>query len=122
MKRRSSLGTLRNKCDATMQEIGRARHKKCLLCTRPQQVMHHFIPKSVSSRLRYDWDNLIPLCNGCHNRLHQSGDPEYELRIREIRGKKWHESLRKRRDEYQKVNKGYYETVYAELQKELSTL
>lgn len=119
MKKRSSLGTLRNKCDKLMQEIGHKENPFCLLCGKYQQVMHHFFPKSVSSFLRYEWSNLIPLCNGCHMRLHQSGDPTYEQRIIKLKGKKWFDWLAQHARDYIKVNTPYYESVYISLQDRL---
>lgn len=99
-----------------MQIRGRAENPKCLICGNKCQVMHHFIPKSVSARLRYEWDNLIPLCNPCHMRLHQSGDPHYEVTIIEKKGQEWYQKLRMMKREIIKVNKGYYEEVLASLE------
>jgi len=116
MKRLSSLGTLRNKADRLTQIEGKRRYSKCLICGKPNQVLHHFVPKSVSSNLRYDWENLIPLCNGCHMRLHQSGDPDYEQRIIKARGgSEWYEKLRKRGREIIKVNREYFTKVIEKL-------
>ena len=115
MQKRSKLGTLRNKCDKLMQQIGHEENPTCLLCGKPQQVMHHFFPKSVSSFLRYEWRNLIPLCNGCHMRLHQSGDPTYEQRIIKIKGKKWFDWLATNARNYIKINTAYYEEKYIDL-------
>lgn len=109
MKRLSDLGKLRNQADKLMQQIGQRDNPVCMTCGKASQVMHHFIPKSVCAALRYDWDNLIPLCNGCHNRLHQSGDPEYEQKIIRTKGQEWYDSLQEKRKELIKVNKGYYE-------------
>ena len=118
-KKGMSLGYWRRKCDALMQEIGTRDNPQCTLCNQPCNVMHHFFPKSVSAYLRYDWRNLIPLCNGCHNRLHQSGDPSYEQRIISIRGQPWYDELDKVRRTEIKVNVGYYRNVKAELEKML---
>ncbi len=115
-----SLGYWRRTCDKLMQEIGHRDNPYCLLCGQPQQVMHHFFPKSVSARLRYSWDNLIPLCNGCHNRLHQSGDPSYEQRIIEKKGVEWYKALDAIRRNTIKVNVTYYREV-KKLLTELST-
>ena len=115
MKKRSPLGTLRNKCDKLMQEINKKNNKKCFICPNKCQVAHHFIPKSVSARLRYDWDNLIPLCNACHMRLHQSGDPSYEYNIIKKKGDNWFELLQEKKQEIIKVNKSYYENKLEEL-------
>ena len=95
----------RNQADKLMQIAGKIKNPKCLLCGNQTQVMHHFVPKSVSSRLRYDWDNLIPLCNPCHFRLHQSGDPDYEQRIIDKKGgQEWYKNIRQRGRETIKVN------------------
>jgi len=113
--KRNPLTTWRLKCDRKMQEIGQNNNPRCLLCANPVQIMHHFFPKSVSSFLRYNWDNLIPLCNGCHMRLHQSGDPRYEQRIIAAKGENWYENLEIHARDYQKVNVGYYKEVYQNL-------
>lgn len=115
MKKRSKLGTLRNKCDQLMQIIGKKKFPKSILSGAPTQVMHHFFPKSVSSYLRYDWENLIPLTNGEHMRLHQSGDPSYEGEIIRIKGKKWYDALNRVKREYIKINTAYYEGMYLDL-------
>lgn len=120
-KKGVKLGTWRKKCDAIMQQIGHHQNPFCLICGQTQQVMHHFFPKSVSARLRYEWDNLIPLCNGCHNRLHQSGDPSYEQRIIEKKGKEWYDRLNSIRREVIKVNVEYYRNIQKDLI-ELSTV
>ena len=94
-----------------MQEKGKQMFPRSLLSGQPTQVMHHFVPKSVSSALRYYWPNLIPLTNGEHMRLHQSGDPSYEQSIMDKKGKDWWADLLKHKYDYVKVNVGYYEGV-----------
>ncbi len=113
-KKPESLSQLRSQCDSLMQEIGRMMNPFCVLCGRQTQVMHHFIPKSVSARLRYHWDNLIPLDNGCHHRLHQSGDPSYEQRIIDYNSRAWYDRLQEVRKEEVRVNIGYYRGVKEE--------
>lgn len=122
LKKRNSLGKLRNECDKLMQIIGKKKYPKSLLSGEPTQVMHHFFPKSVSSFHRYNWNNLIPLTNGEHMRLHQSGDPTYEYRIIEIMGDDWYENLAKHKRDYVKVNVAYYQQVFQELSTELDLL
>lgn len=115
--RPQSQAKLRKACDTLMQEKGKKLFPRSILSGEPTQVMHHFVPKSVSARLRYEWDNLIPLTNGEHMRLHQSGDPEYEQRIMEIKGKGWWLRLLTLKREIIKVNVGYYKKVLEELKK-----
>jgi len=110
-KGKSTVSQLRNKCDKLLQENGRKQRKRCEVCNNSAQVLHHFVPKSVSSRLRYDWDNLIFLCNSCHFKHHTVGDPKIHARIIDYRGKGWYEELELARREYTKCNKGYYENI-----------
>lgn len=119
MRKRSKLGVLRNKADKAMQILGKKKFPKSLISGQPTQVMHHFFPKSVSSFHRYNWDNLIPLTNGEHLRLHHSGDPDYEQIIINIKGKRWYNKLNKHKRDYTKINVAYYEEVYEKLQHEL---
>lgn len=114
-KRAVPIGTWRRKCDKAMQIKGQEMFPKSLLSGHPTQVMHHFVPKSVCARLRYEWDNLIPLTHGEHLRLHQSGDLDYEQRIIEIKGPEWYEKIRKMRREEIKVNVEYYKEVFSSL-------
>jgi hypothetical protein len=79
-------------------------------------VLHHFYPKSVSSALRYDWKNLIPLCQGCHMRLHQSGDPSYEYEIIKRKGLKWYHELTSHKHDSVKIDRIYYTKVAEKLE------
>jgi len=66
--------------------------------------------------LRYDLErNIIPLCNGCHWRIHGSGDPSYQQRIIDIKGIEWYRELDSIRRTSIKVNKEYYEGVETRL-------
>ena len=105
------LSWWRKTCDRLMQEVGRKRYPVSLISGQPTQVMHHFVPKSVSSNLRYDFDNLIPLTNAEHCRLHQSPDPTTEQMIRTLKGDIWWHKLRTRKQQIIKVNVEYYKQV-----------
>jgi len=115
MSKRNPLATWRNKCDKQLQLKVHETYKQCLLCPNPCTVGHHFFPKSVSSALRYVWDNIIPLCQGCHMRLHNSGDPRYEQQIVNIKGERWYEALEAHARDYTKTNIEYYKGVYQNL-------
>jgi 5-methylcytosine-specific restriction endonuclease McrA len=80
------------KADRELQEAGRRIYEYCEVCGAPMTVMHHYIPKSRSSFLRYNWDNCVPLCHGCHFKLHNS-DPFIQNKINEKRGKEWYKGL-----------------------------
>ena len=80
--------------------------------------MHHLIPKSVSAKLRYDWENLIPLTNKQHCRLHASDDLDIVTRIIKLRGGlDWYENLRKIGREIIKIDRYYYNCVIDKLKR-----
>ena len=104
------------KCDKKLQENGKIRYSKCEVCGKPISCLHHFFPKSVSSRLRYDWDNLIPICQGCHSRHHQANDPRIHGTVIDKRGLQWYHELLKKKYEGIKVNIEYYKKIWNSLQ------
>lgn len=110
-----SIKKLRNKADKLYQEVGMKGNPICEICGVRAQVIHHYIAKSVSSALRYYRSNGIPLCNGCHMRLHFSGDPEYENKIKEKRGQEWLNDLRDKRKKPVKISAGYYQRIIENL-------
>jgi hypothetical protein len=110
MKKCLSKSKLRNKCDKLIQEWGRRTYKSCLVCSKSLSCLHHYYPKSVASSLRYDKDNLIPLCVGCHFR-HHNGDPRIHNYINEIMGDKWLESLTNKKNTIIKTNIDYYQEI-----------
>jgi len=101
----------RNKCDKLTQEWGRRTYDKCLVCPKPMNVLHHYFPKSVSSALRYDEENLIPLCKDCHFAHHSKSDPKVHNAINDIKGKAWRSRLLKKKEDYVKTNIGYYKGI-----------
>ena len=120
---KSNTAKLQKQADTLMQEVGKLKYPKSLVSGLPTQVMHHYVPKSVSSGLRYDWDNLIPLTNGEHCRLHQSPDPDIENKILFKKGgEKWYQQLRFRGNQYHKVNVQMYRDIIARLETEKADL
>ena len=118
-----TLRKLRRTCDALMQQIGKLKYPQSLISGLPTEVMHHYLPKSVSSILRYNWDNLIPLTNGEHCRLHQSPDPTINIKIVEAKGgTEWFNKLKEKGRQINKVNRVYYESIKLELEEELRGL
>ena len=109
---KSKVSQLQKECDTLLQQKGRKLYKSCEVCGKPMSCLHHFHPKSVSNALRYDWDNLIPICNPCHMRHHQANDPYIHGTIIQKRGQEWHDTLLKRRwREEVKTNVAYYEAI-----------
>ncbi len=41
----------------------------------PTEVIHHYVPKSQSNNLRFDFLNACPATNGWHYRHHYTSDP-----------------------------------------------
>jgi hypothetical protein len=118
-----TIKSLRNACDALIQQIGKLKWPRSEVSGQPTQVIHHINPKSVSNALRYDWDNLVALTNGEHMRHHQAGDPLIHGTIIFKRGQEWWDKLLKRRyREFVKTDRVYYETIKDRLEKELSSL
>lgn len=115
LKRKSKTLTakLRNLADRLYQE--KLKGKICEICGKPSTCVHHFVPKSVSNRLRYDPKNAIPICQGCHMRHHQAGDPVVHLTIQRKRGKKWLDYITKARYEMVKTDKIFYDEAIAKL-------
>ena len=106
---KSPLQKLRDEADKTLQEVNKKLFPLCEVCGKPNQVGHHFFPKSTSSRLRYEMDNIAHICHGCHCRHHQAGDPRIHETIKRNRGgQKWFDKLEKMSQEYQKVDKYFY--------------
>lgn len=113
-----AIGKWQKNCDTLMQQKYTALYPRCEVCGKPVSCMHHFFPKSVSARLRYEKDNLIPICQGCHSRHHQAGDPRIHAVIIEKRGgMRWYRTLLRKKNEEVRVNIGYYKQIYEELTK-----
>jgi HNH endonuclease. len=69
-KSKKSTATLRNKCDALLTPIIKKMRPRCEACGHDTEVAHHWIEKSRSSYLRYDFRNLVALCHSCHTKIH----------------------------------------------------
>ena len=110
MTKAKPVSYYRKKADKLMQEWGRKTYKKCMVCNKKMSCLHHYYPKSTSSRLRYDEDNLIPICQGCHFR-HHNGDPSIHNMVNEVKGPIWLKELQKKKEGYLKTNIGYYKSV-----------
>lgn len=82
----------------------------CEICGGTYSCKHHFFPKSKSATLRYDEDNLISICVGCHLG-HHMGDPRVHKKLIDLRGDKWYNDLVKKKEETIKVNQGYYKNL-----------
>ena len=56
----------------------RSEHHECVMCKREHRLVratlvHHIVPLKEAPELAYTWDNLMPLCHDCHERIHKRG-------------------------------------------------
>ena len=69
MRKRKSLTTLKNKADKLFREYIKLRDHKCQWCGATEEKVkldvHHIISRDVH-QVRFDPDNGILLCAGCH--------------------------------------------------------
>ena len=85
------------------------------MCGKPAVQVHHFYPKGQFGHLRYDIENGVPICMGCHMRV---TNPNFVLDVIKQRGKEWHDSL------FEKAklkpasfrNVGWYQDIIEELE------
>ena len=99
------ISKLHKKLDKQIQE--QRTEKECLVCGKPAQVYHHYIPKSQSTYLRYEKKNLILLCVSCHFKIHKVGDPEIIRIIQKEMGEVWCDWIQEHRNILVKRNKAY---------------
>ena len=109
-----AISYYRNKADRLLQETVRKLSKRCLICGGELSCGHHFFPKSMSNYLRYNMENIIPICVGCHLR-HHSGSPEIHATVLRIKGQDWYDNLEREKNkairEGFKFNKMHLEYV-----------
>lgn len=111
----------RDKADRLLQEINRKEKPICEVCKAPSQVGHHFFTKGSSSNLRYDFDNIVSLCNGCHYKHHKTNDPKIHGTVIMKRGEDWYKKLTRKSTIIIKTNITYYRGVIEELTKRLNS-
>jgi len=110
---------LKHQADLLFYKLTCIRHPQCLVCeTNKSQTAHHFIYKSQSKTLRYDFRNAIPICNICHCKHHQAGDPRIVDTIIRKNGVEWANELYKIKETINKEYRGvsYYESKVNELE------
>ena len=113
-KKLPKISTLRNKADKLYQEAGRKLYDTCLVCPKPMVCLHHYYTKGSCSALRYEFDNGIPLCAGCHLK-HHTGNPDIQNAINFAMGDEWLKELKIKKREPIKTNREYYNKVIEDL-------
>lgn len=108
-RKKTKKQRLRSKADKLFYEHNL--QLQCEVCGKRATQVHHFFPKGMYGHLRYDDDNGISLCQGCHFSHHHKGDPKIQQKIIKKRGMKWFNKLLKKSQErpasYQTV--GWYQ-------------
>ncbi len=114
MSKAPSKANLRRKADKLWFQ--RLLKPSCELCGGRAVQVHHFFPKGQFGHLRYDLENGISLCMGCHFRLHHQ-DPTTQQDIIKARGIEWYETLKGKSrltpNSYQKIS--FYKNVIEKL-------
>ena len=121
-----TVKTMRNKCDKLLTPIIKLQHPYCFLgasenCQSVTQVAHHHVLKSQCTNLRYDIDNLIPLCSPCHLMLH-SHETYWSSVIVEQKGMEWWLTLKAKKPIMVKADVHFYIENYERLSKILGDL
>ena len=116
-KKKQKWQELQKVADRLYQEVLLSENKVCFGCGRHSEVIHHFIPKSLSAYLRYDDLNGIPLCGKCHFSHHSKYDPEIILKVKEKMGRYRLSYLRNHRKDEERWTRqvGYYEKIIEDL-------
>ena len=110
-----SAGWWQSRCDDLLQDIHKFMFEKCLVCGKKNQVGHHYITKALSSFLRYDFRNLIPLCFSCHFKHHIQSDPYINQTINRVMGQEWVEWIESVRRTPIKTGIKYYQEIHEKL-------
>ena len=114
--RAKSKAYYRRKCDALLQNIVRLTYTSCIVCGKTNIVGHHYWPKSSAGVLRYNMKNIVPLCMGCHYKLHL-GYPSIQNAINEAKGKEWLDELNALKRQFVKCDTiSYYKNMVKTLE------
>ena len=105
------ISYFRNKADKAFQQWFMSKNPKCEVCGKGAVCGHHYISKAASSALRYYAGNMIPVCMGCHCKLHSKFAPELNSEITLKRGKAWFKQLQLERRKTVKVGVKYYKEI-----------
>ena len=116
---------LQKQCDKLLTPIIKQLYPICEGCGGNTEVAHHWIEKSRSSNLRYNIDNLIPLCTSCHAKIHNRfgnsimGSIDIADTVRAKRGEEWFKRMKQEGAKVIQVNIDWYRANLDRLQKAL---
>jgi len=111
---------LKRKADRLFQKVGKKKFPRSIISGKPTEVIHHFIYKSSSNAVRYDWDNAIPLTNQEHQKIHENKNQgSITLEVVAKKGEEWQKRLLEKSKERVKLTESYLENIIEKLKEEL---
>lgn len=108
--------SLRHKADKLYQVKLIGLKPQSIISGKPTEVIHHWVNKSRSNNLRYDYNNGVPLTNAEHSCHHLSGDSKIVGSILKAMGHEWNDDLQSRRYTIFKLNKGNLKDIIIKLE------
>lgn len=67
---------------------------KCVVCWKPATQIHHFYGRRYKG-LRYDFENCLSLCFGCHRKFHENPEWARDFMLKRL-GEQRYQMLRVR--------------------------
>lgn len=113
--KREEISKLEKRADSLYQMAGKILFPVSIT-GEPTEVIHHYIPKSQSNNLRYDFKNACPSTNGWHYRHHRFGDPTLSDAFKKKFGQKRIDYLTEQRRVNVKQSKERLEKIIGELE------
>lgn len=120
MTKKKPVSYYSHQADKLLQQLFKLNHTECEVCGNLMSCAHHYYCKSSAGNLRYNFLNLISICQSCHFK-HHNGNPDIQNTINEVRGKEWLKELQ----EAKKIpnpecnTKRYYEAKILELKESI---
>ncbi len=114
-RKREDIRKLEKYADKLFQEAGKILFP-ISVTGEPTEVIHHYVPKSQSNNLRYDFKNACPSTNGWHYRHHYTSDPTLSDAFRKKFGQNRIDYLTKNRHISVKQTKERLEVIIKELE------
>lgn len=105
----------RTKADKLFQIKFVEKNPYCILCWQETSCWHHFFPKSTAGGLRYEEQNMVPVCMWCHF-SHHNWNPVLHATVLKQRWQKWYNDLIKKKRQYLKSDTiSYYKEIIEKL-------
>ena len=60
---------------------------RCVRCSKPSNIVHEIVPRSVDPRNWIAVSNRVLLCGGCHEFIHQRGAMNFVDELRECQAR-----------------------------------